>query len=337
MSRQPRLPIRICVRPISTTLALVFLSAVFAAYTIAQPRQTPETEEIIITGKISGPPLWQVKKGDHTLWIFGFLPSLPEDLEFDSSGLEEVIAGADEMLSRPDVEMSESLGPFKLIGLYRQYRKMRGNDDGQTLEEVLSPELYARVLAAKEAYGPRGKGILKQRPLFAALALNKAARENAGFKDAGIVGDSITKLIKRYKVPRVELVLETDLSARAMLDEIDSMSLAAEIACLTTALERIETDIEGAKERARAWAYGYMSELYAMEFPDPQGACMEAVLESPDLKSLFAQSEALWLANAERALAENRSTFALLEMQALLASDGVLAQLEAKGYEVIAP
>jgi hypothetical protein len=91
------------------------------------------------------------------------------------------------------------------------------------------------------------------------------------------------------------------------------------------------------KERAHAWAYGYMNELYAMEFPDPQGACIQAILEGAKLKALFTNAESLWLANAERALAENHSTFALLEMQALLASDGVLAQLEAKGYEVIAP
>jgi uncharacterized protein YbaP (TraB family) len=337
MFRRTLSHMRCRVKSVWTTLTLTLLSAVFANSTSGQPGQFSEPEEIIITGKVSGPPLWQIKNGDHTLWIFGFLSSLPEDLEFDASGLEEVIAGADEMLSRPDLEMSGSLGPFKLIGLYRQYRKMRVNDDGRTLEEVLSPELYARVLAAKETYGPRGKGILKLRPSFVALALDNAAREKAGFKDASIVGNNITKLVKRYKVPRTELLVETDLSARAMLDEVDAMSTAAEIACLTTTLERIETDLEGMKERARAWAYGYMSELYAMEFPDPLGACMEAVLESPALKALFAQSQALWLANAERALAENGSTFALLEMQALLASDGVLAQLKEKGYEVIAP
>jgi hypothetical protein len=318
-------------------LAAAVLSAAFASSALGQHDQYPGVEEIIVMGKTSGPPLWQVKNGDNTLWIFGFLSPIPEDLEFDASGLEEVIASADEMLNRPDLEMNESLGPFKLLSLYRQYRKMRVNDHGQTLEEVMSPELYKRVLAAKEAYGPRGKGFLKLRPLFAAMALDKAARDNAGFKDASIVGNNISRLVKRYKVPRTELLVEADLSARAMLDEVDSMSLAAEIACLTTTLERIETDIERMKERARAWAYGYMSELYAMEFPDPQGACMEAALEGPGLKALFAQFEALWLANAERALAENRSTFALLEMQALLAGDGLLAQLQDKGYEIVAP
>ncbi|MES2624610.1 MAG: TraB/GumN family protein [Pseudomonadota bacterium] len=313
-------------------LPLVLLNTVFG-----QGSQSSVPEEIIITGKVSGPPLWQVKNGDNTLWIFGFLSPLPEDFRFDSSGLEKVIAGADEVLSRPDLEMSESLGPFKAIGLYRQYRKMRVNDDGKTLDEVLPAELYVRVLAARETYGPRGKGLLKLRPLFAALALDKAAREKAGFKDAAIVGNNITRLVKLHKVQLTELLVESDLSYRAMLDEVDAMSPAAELACLRTSLERIETDIEGMKERARAWGYGYMSELYAMEFPDPQGACVEAILEGPNLKALFTQAEALWLVNAERALTENHSTFALLEMQTLLASDGLLARLKDKGYEVVAP
>jgi hypothetical protein len=324
-------------RSVVLRFLLVLLSQLLCSTVFGQDSLSPATEEIIITGKVSGPPLWQVKNGANTLWIFGFLSPLPQDFEFDSSGLEEVIAGADEMLSRPDLEMDGWIGPFEAIGLYRQYRKMRVNDEDQTLDEVLPPELYARVLAVKETYGPRGKGILKLRPLFAALVLDKAARKNAGFKDASVVGNSITRLVKRHKIHRTELVVETALAPRAMLDEVDSMSAAAEIACLTTTLERLETDIEAMKERARAWAYGYMSELHAMEFPDPQGACMEAALEGPKLKALFAQFEALWLANAQRALAENHSTFALLDMQALLASDGVLAQLQAKGYEVIAP
>ena len=28
-------------------------------------------EEVVVTGKRPGPPLWQVTKGDHTLWLFG--------------------------------------------------------------------------------------------------------------------------------------------------------------------------------------------------------------------------------------------------------------------------
>jgi hypothetical protein len=329
------LPVR--PRSLWSCFALAILSLVLLSAAFGQTSHNTTPEEIVITGRVTGPPLWQVKNGDNTLWIFGFLSPLPEDFEFDASGLEKVIAGADEMLGRPDLEMSESLGPFKLIGLYRQYRKMRVNDDKQTLEEVLPAELYARVLAAKATHGPRGNGILKLRPLFAALALDKAARENAGFQDAGIVGNSITKLVKRHKLRRTDVVVETDLPVHAMLDEVASMSSAAELACLTTTLERIETDIDGMKERARAWGYGYMTELYAMEFPDPQGACIEAVLEGPSLKALFAEAEALWLTHAKRALVENHSTFALLEMQALLASDGVLARLEARGYEVIAP
>src|SRR5687767_4736948 len=94
MSRRTLSRMRCRVKSVWTTLTLTFLSAVFANSTAGQPGQVSEPEEIIITGKVSGPPLWQIKNGDNTLWVFGFLASLPEDFEFDSSGLEEVIAGA---------------------------------------------------------------------------------------------------------------------------------------------------------------------------------------------------------------------------------------------------
>ena len=44
-----------------------------------------------------------------------------------------------------------------------------------------------------------------------------------------------------------------------------------------------------------------------------------------------------WLAEAERALKENRSTMAVVLMSELFEPDGYLAALRAKGYEVIEP
>lgn len=310
---------------------------ILAAQVFGQVAPASSPEEIIIKGKVTGPPLWQVKSGDNTLWIFAYLTPLPEDLEFDTSPIERVIAGADEFLQRPDLEMTEALGPFKMLGLYRQYRRMRVNPDEQMLENVLPADLYERLLAAKNLYGPRGKGMFKLRPLFAALELNQAVRRKAGFTDASAIGKSINRLVKRYKVPSTELVVESDLSYRALLDEVAAVSHAAEVACLTTTIEKIETDIDGMKNRAQAWAYGQINTIYAMDFPDQQADCAAGLLEGPQLGNLFAEFEQLWLAHAERALAGNRSTFAIIEMQAVLAKGGVLAQLEDKGYEVIAP
>jgi hypothetical protein len=50
-----------------------------------------------------------------------------------------------------------------------------------------------------------------------------------------------------------------------------------------------------------------------------------------------ARSHAKWIASAEKALAANASTFALLSMDDIFDPKGVIAALVAKGYEVEAP
>ena len=58
------------------------------------------------------------------------------------------------------------------------------------------------------------------------------------------------------------------------------------------------------------------------------------VLRERELTELPARLMAAWLAEAERALASNVSTVAVLPMRELLRSDGYLAGLRASGYVV---
>jgi hypothetical protein len=44
-----------------------------------------------------------------------------------------------------------------------------------------------------------------------------------------------------------------------------------------------------------------------------------------------------WLAEAERALANDERSFSVLPMRELVATDGLLAQLAARGYTVTPP
>jgi hypothetical protein len=50
-----------------------------------------------------------------------------------------------------------------------------------------------------------------------------------------------------------------------------------------------------------------------------------------------ARMGAAWLAAAEKSLAVNRSTFAVLPIKRILDPKGVIAELQAKGYVVEAP
>ncbi len=49
------------------------------------------------------------------------------------------------------------------------------------------------------------------------------------------------------------------------------------------------------------------------------------------------RSWALWLENADRALSNNDSTFAILPLRDLLRPDGLLSRLRERGYDVLEP
>jgi flavin-binding protein dodecin len=54
----------------------------------------------------------------------------------------------------------------------------------------------------------------------------------------------------------------------------------------------------------------------------------------PDFEELRQKSRQKWLSAAEEALSRNTTTFAVLPVNEVLESDGLIAQLEARGYSV---
>src|SRR6185369_1219058 len=69
---------------------------------IAASADSPE--ELTVTGRYPGPPLWKVSAGTHELLIFGTLPVIPKDITWGSVLVERAIARADEVLLPPGVD-----------------------------------------------------------------------------------------------------------------------------------------------------------------------------------------------------------------------------------------
>jgi hypothetical protein len=78
-------------------------------------------------------------------------------------------------------------------------------------------------------------------------------------------------------------------------------------------------------------------------YADREGACNAAVTnrafikEQPGLKSVEAPLLDAWVASAEKSLAVNTSTFAILNLRDILDPKGYVAALQAKGYLIEAP
>jgi hypothetical protein len=116
-----------------------------------------------------------------------------------------------------------------------------------------------------------------------------------------------------------------------------------DLVCFTKTLDTLDTDLESMRVRANAWANGDIAEIRGLNFAERRDACLDAVLNSSiakdaaDLRQMRERLRVSWLRTAEKALANNTATFAVLDIQDIVGPTSYLAGLQAKGYVVESP
>ncbi|WP_369980984.1 TraB/GumN family protein [Xanthomonas bundabergensis] len=323
----------------------------FAALAAAKPGPPPvapaaapvvDLDAVLVTGRQPGAGLWQVRRGDHVLWILGTVSPLPRRMQWESGEVERVIGQSQQVIAAPTLSLSSNLGVFRSMLLLPSLLKARRNPDDRTLQQVLPADLYARWLPLKARYLGRDGSVEKWRPVFAAQELYEAAMRKSGLSMGSVVQPVIERAAKRAKVPIVPVVVEVKVpDAKRALQEFRATSLN-DSSCFARTLQVIQGDLETMRLRANAWSEGDLDALGRLPGNDQYRVCMDAVGEAAIARKLGlgdVRRRALdtWLETAERALAQNRSSFATLSMQTLQDSDGPLERLRARGYEVIAP
>lgn len=298
-------------------------------------------EEIVVVGKQPGPPMWQVSKGDHELWIFGTLSPLPGRMIWESYKVEDVIARSQEYLAMGGARSGMTPNPFKFLSLARRIKRSRENPGGAMLKDILPEDLYSRFSKLKSRYAPRDKKIEKLRPRLAASELFTRAIEANGLTNKNNIDRKIRKLIKRNKhLKTTEIFIDENLDnteLNKMMTEQENISLKTEITCLKTTIESLESDLDGMKSRANSWALGYVDGLRRFDYPDRRGACSKPLLSTEFVGDTAKRLKSMWLDAAEQALGNNHTTFATLGIDQLLRPDGLLEQLRVKGYKIKAP
>lgn len=303
-----------------------------------------EAEQILIVGQRPGPGMWKVSKDDHVLWVFGKYGPLPRKMEWRSHQVEAVLAKSQEYLAEPGASASVGVwGGIKLAASLPTIWNIEKNPDGAMLKDVVPPETYQRWSALKEKYLRKDADLERYRPIFAANSLYSSGLWHIGLSNKDEVGPAIGKFVKQYKIKVTPSTVEIDLSdANQLLKEFTRSGLD-DAACFSTTLARLEADIDHMRERANAWAIGDIEMIRKLDYADHEDACRAAIEGSAafqsrsDLRDARAKSQELWIGNAEKALASNTTTFAMLRLQDILSPTGLIARLQAKGYKVEAP
>src|SRR5262245_46032700 len=340
--------------PQESRVLVALTCAVLAGSAAAQsPVADPPMEEIVVSGEFAGPGMWKVTRADdtsgHTLWIIGDPPPLPKRLSWRSHAVESVVLRSQEILRDATVNLApdEKIGLFKGLSLIPAALKARKNPDDQKLESLVPADVYARWRVQKKLYLGYDSGVESWRPLFAADKLRKAAIDKFDLRESGMVWDTVEKLAKKNKIrtttPTLKFTIKTD-EIKQKIKEFSRESLA-DTECLAATLAFTEAlsnrDVEAA--RARAWATADLDGLDALPpLPNPGLPCIMAIMGSQVAREnlpadIRDQLYALWIADAERVLAANQTTFAIVPLAKLTRDDGYLARLREKGYVIEAP
>jgi hypothetical protein len=352
-------------------------AAVAALYLLGSPDALAQEdlETVLVTGEQPGPGLWKVSRDGHVMWVLGSIGQVPDTFVWRTREVEARIAESQEVLfpGWPRVNLDVSL--FQALTLVPAAFKAAKNPDGATLKDVLSPDDYATWLRLRHKYLGDDESIEKYRPMVAEEKLNTAIGRKAmkGLRMTPV--DSVVrKLAKQHKVrvhelPAVIRKIEVE-KPRAILKAARNLDLA-EGECVGRNLARLEkADAKGLLAfdvaSVNAWATGDLDTIRARTNAgaDPElvredcaTAALDAAMNSQpadpgneirrgldliqqqaDLYALAgAEAERNWLEAAERALADNTSTFAVLPVGLVLNEWVYVAKLKQKGYVVEAP
>ncbi|MGH8159614.1 MAG: TraB/GumN family protein [Rhodanobacter sp.] len=306
------------------------------------PTDVANLAAVVVSGVQPGPGLWKVSKGDHVMWVLGTLSPLPQHMQWQSHELEQVISQSQQVLLSPAVKLDAKVGFLGKLFLLPSAYSARKNDDGQTLQQVLPPPVYARWQVLKQKYLGDNRGIERWRPIFAAQDLYRKAISANDLSRTGGIQASIDALATRYGVKEVSTDYQVVVEHPGAAIKAFKNSAPHDTTCFIRTLDSVEQDMPAMKARANAWATGDLQTLRELPDSERRDACVAALAgagfaHTLGLDDVPAKQQATWLAAARAALGHNTQTFAMLPMTELLKPDGYLAALKAEGYQVESP
>ena len=331
-----------------TTLTQAATATELASTTALVTSVAPEIlETVLVSGEQPGPGMWKVSKGDHVLWIVGIQTPVPKSMTWRAKKVAAIVATSQEILGPPGAGITmKQIGYFRALTLLPSAMESVKNPDGATLRDVVPASIYPRWVALRSKYigeyQDDDNDLERSRPMFAAGKLYQKAIEKTGMTSSSPVNAVINEAAKKHGVKITSVTIEPPIGdLRAAVTEFKKSRLA-DLDCFTKTLDRIETDLQAMRARANAWATGDIRAIRALPVNDQRAACEAAIRDASFVKTLGvqnvpAQIQAAWLNAAEAALTKNMSTVATLSMAQLVASDGYLAKLKAKGYVVEEP
>lgn len=287
----------------------------------SRPADDPEAhivEELVVQAREPGPAWWRVGDRNATVYILAVPDGPVPPVAWDHTVLERRLKGASALVGQ--VGFHAGLRDIPAVLRLRAQLKSR-----TLMEAGLPPALAARYTADAQQGGKSAGRFSGWQPLAAGAFL---LRESHGRWQA--VAPLVRAAARRagVKVEAAGTYAAMPLAQTA----VKTLTPAEQQACLGWALDDVEAGEARARRAAEGWARGDVA--VALTAPRGFDRCLLVLTGGAQLWTDVTRDEAEAIAGA---LGKPGHAVAVVGLRRLLAQDGVIARLQAKGLHVTGP
>lgn len=304
--------------------------AVDASGPIDLKRVDPEAnlvEALIVNARLPGPAWWKVSDADTTVYVLGVPAMVPSKIEVDDSVLRRRLDGANVLIMGQEADISV----VRIIALAIGGRKIFIMD--QPMRQTLPVDLRERLEARLKSMKEKPDSMDEIKPAFAGFLVANA-------QDGGNVSISLGSVTDRIR----DIAKDKSIAKRPRIQTLDGYSLVGAVKtlaqapkplqelCLDAGLRQAENGDGGIKRTAEAWARGEVRQVVSAD-----RGFQRCLASTPSIARELRDGRDDAVKAIGSALKTPGKAVAVIELRSLLAQDGVLDQLKAKGFTVTTP
>jgi uncharacterized protein YbaP (TraB family) len=303
----------------AAALAAIALASAAPAQTRADDRA--QAEDIVVTGRRSGVPMWTVRSDATTLVLVGAIQGVSKTTHWDPTALTEALRKADRVMFPQSQNFTAS--PFSLIGWIAKWNAMGSLPKDQSLTGLVGPDSMRRLAALRAANRVRGD-YDRRHPLHLAGDLRDRAKGDIDY--GRTAADYVRRAVKQHDLTMVPI---RKSKAKPLVKDLFASSPEEHLPCLAAAIAMAEAGPAALQARSDAWAARRVPEVIASPADAVHQSCWPATELLESSGELTDEMKLL--------LTERPVTVAVLTLRSLAEPGGVLDGLEAAGFDIQGP
>lgn len=300
----------------------VFVALIMAAGPVSAQEPEAVVDDIVVTARRSGAPIWEVTRDGATVLLVGEIGGVPEATPWSPAALEAATGRSQRVMSGTGVKASLS-DLFRLVWRARTLTRLPGET---TSADYLQPEWQTRLDTIEARID---EDYSRQSFLITASNL---VRDGAGYgrDTTDDAGDVVRRAARKARVP----VRSVEAATRGdqLVEDLLSAPPQTRLVCMHAAIQAAEAGPEAVLARGRAWTRFEVAEVMASPIQQALEQCWPwgdpAI--GPELKTA-------WTTAIETALTETGVTMAVAPLGLLAEPGGVLDRLQAQGVTIEGP